>query len=86
MDGSRTQATGRGVVLDGVTYPKINTNNIPGGYAEVDVLLDDNGVKFDSTIVAGSVGMQICVDANSVRNTVRPLPAWWYLNNGLINS
>ena len=43
------------------------------------VKLDDNGEEFDTTIVAGLVGSQICVGTNSTRNTVRPLSAWWYV-------
>ncbi|KIL60102.1 hypothetical protein M378DRAFT_180560 [Amanita muscaria Koide BX008] len=81
--GTRTETIGGGTCIDGVTFPKINMDKIPGGIAEVDVLLDDNGVKFDSLLVAGSIGTQICADANSVRNTVKPLPAWWYLIIGL---
>ena len=66
-------------MLDGVSYPKIDDQNIPLGFAEVDVKLDDNGEEFDTTLVAGSVGSQICVGTNSTRNTIRPLPAWWYV-------
>ena len=66
------------LVLDGVSYPKIDRQDIPLGFAEVDVKLDDNGEEFDTTIVAGSVGSQICVGTVSARNTVKPLPAWWW--------
>jgi len=79
VKGSQTASDGSGLVLDDVTYPMINTNKIPSGYGEVDVELDDNGTKFNTTIVAGSIGSQICVGRNVVRNTVRPLSAWWYL-------
>ncbi|KAF8697075.1 hypothetical protein AX14_001469 [Amanita brunnescens Koide BX004] len=82
--GTRIQAqevysTSDQLVLDGVPYPKIDNQDIPIGFAEVDVELDDNGQKFDTTLVAGSVGSQICVGTDSVRDTIRPLPAWWYV-------
>ncbi|KAF8670643.1 hypothetical protein AX14_005830 [Amanita brunnescens Koide BX004] len=75
----RRNRTSDQLVLDGVFYPKIDSKDIPIGFAEVDVELDDNGEKFDTTLVAGSVGSQICVGTDSVRDTIRPLPAWWYV-------
>ena len=79
VNGSQTVSNGPGLVLDDVAYPMIDADSIPPGCAEVDVELDDNGQKFDTTVVAGSIGSQICVGRNSTRNTVRPLPAWWFL-------
>ena len=76
--GSREVST-EGFALDGVSYPRVDSSTIPSGFAEVDVELDDNGQKTDTTIVAGLVGSQICTGADSVRDTVRPLSAWWYL-------
>ena len=67
------------LVLDGVLYPKIDSQDIPIGFAEVDVELDDNGETFETTIIAGSIGSQICMSTNSVRDAIRPLPAWWYV-------
>ena len=72
------------LVLDGFSYPQIDTSDIPGGHTSVDVKLDDNGALFDTMFVAGLVGSRICsteetkLSSNGVRNTVRPLPAWWY--------
>ncbi|KAF8312167.1 hypothetical protein F5887DRAFT_1047970 [Amanita rubescens] len=77
--GSRVaQLTGKQLVLDGVSYPMIDSQDVPVGFAEVDVELDDNGEKFETTIIAGSVGSQICMGTSSVRDAIRPLPAWWY--------
>ncbi|KAK2463060.1 hypothetical protein APHAL10511_004715 [Amanita phalloides] len=76
-DGSQTKSEGEGIVLDGVAYPRIDTDMIPPGYAEVDVKLDDNGISFESTIVAGSIATQIFTGTTSTRDTVRPLSAWW---------
>ncbi|KAK2463063.1 hypothetical protein APHAL10511_004718 [Amanita phalloides] len=77
FDADGSQSGGKGTVLDGVAYPRIDTNKIPPGYAEVDVKLDDNGILFESTIVAGSIATQICSSTTSTRDTVRPLSAWW---------
>ena len=65
-------------------YPRVDSDDIPCGYTCVDVKLDDNGALFDTMFVAGLIGSQICsaeqtkLHSNSARNTVRPLPAWWY--------
>ncbi|KAF8350485.1 hypothetical protein F5887DRAFT_939463 [Amanita rubescens] len=78
--GSRVaQLMGGQLVLDGVSYPKIDSQDVPVGFAEVDVELDDNGEKFETTIIAGSIGSQICMSTSSVRDAIRPLPAWWYM-------
>ncbi|KAF8350484.1 hypothetical protein F5887DRAFT_939459 [Amanita rubescens] len=73
------QLTGKQLVLDGVSYPKIDSQDVPVGFAEVDVELDDNGEKFETMIIAGSIGSQICMSTSSVRDAIRPLPAWWYM-------
>jgi len=79
-EGSRVaHDTGHQLVLDGVSYPKIDSQDVPVGFAEVDVELDDNGENFETTIIAGSVGSQICMSPSSVRDAIRPLSAWWYM-------
>ena len=76
------------LTLDGFPYPKIDTNDIPCGYTYVDVKLDDNGELFDTMLIAGLVGSQIYsmeqtkLPSEGARNTVRPLPAWWYFIKG----
>ncbi|KAG6371845.1 hypothetical protein JVT61DRAFT_8841 [Boletus reticuloceps] len=76
------------LTLDGFSYPRIDCDDIPCGYTYVDVKLDDNGSLFDTMFVAGSVGSQICCTKETrllpsgIRDTVRPLPAWWYFIKG----
>jgi len=78
--GSRVaRRMGNQLALDGVSYPKIDSQDVPVGFAEVDVELDDNGEKIETTIIAGSIGSQICMSTSSVRDVIRPLPAWWYM-------
>ncbi|KAJ7797802.1 hypothetical protein B0H14DRAFT_2389344 [Mycena olivaceomarginata] len=47
------------LVLDDTAYHQLNRRAIPPGYAEVDVLLDDNDEKFECAMVAGNVGMRV---------------------------
>jgi len=73
------------LVLDNMPYHFIDTDDIPNGYAEVDVLLDDNGVEFDCMLTAGHVGSTVCdskdigwkLQGSGVRDVVRPLVGWW---------
>ena len=61
------------LVLDGVAYPEIDVDNVPAGFAEVDVKLTD-GEVLDCMMVAGHVGYQVI---GSAKNGLRPLPAWF---------
>ncbi|KAF9107060.1 hypothetical protein BGX27_008887 [Mortierella sp. AM989] len=71
------------VVLDGAPYHHVETSNIPNGYAEVDVRIDDNGAIFPSKMVAGQVATQISssgdkkLSPTGERDTVRPVSGWW---------
>ncbi|EIW81428.1 hypothetical protein CONPUDRAFT_124551 [Coniophora puteana RWD-64-598 SS2] len=71
------------LTLDGVSYPRVETGEIPVGTAEVDVKLDDNGEIFKTLLVAGSMGSAICssndkyLSQSGQRDTVRPVPGWW---------
>ncbi|KAG1754475.1 hypothetical protein EDB19DRAFT_1925451 [Suillus lakei] len=72
------------LVLDGMPYPMIDDECVPCGYAHLDVKLDDNGKLFDTVIVAGAVGAQICSNdkselfRNGMRDSVRPVVGYWY--------
>jgi hypothetical protein len=65
--------------LDGVQYTPIDSNNVPPAHCEVDVLLDDNGVKFDCAMVSGHMG---CMVEGEKKDTLRPLPAWFMFIKG----
>jgi len=71
------------LTLDGVSYPRIETEDIPAGTAEVDVKLDDNGEIFKTLLVAGNMGSAIgssndaSLSKSGQRDTVRPVPGWW---------
>ncbi|RCI08646.1 hypothetical protein L249_4790 [Ophiocordyceps polyrhachis-furcata BCC 54312] len=57
QSGKARSNFGQNAVLDDVCYPRINTNDVPGGFASVPVTVDDNGHVYDCTMIAGSVGM-----------------------------
>lgn len=44
-------------VLEGVTYPTVEVDKVPAGFASVPVSVDDRGHKYEATMVAGSVGI-----------------------------
>ncbi|KAJ6574455.1 hypothetical protein B0H19DRAFT_1063407 [Mycena capillaripes] len=43
------------LMLDGTPFHVVDTQDLPSGYAEVDVQLDDNGEKFDCMMTAGLI-------------------------------
>ncbi|KAJ6545430.1 hypothetical protein B0H19DRAFT_1075743 [Mycena capillaripes] len=71
------------LTLDGTAYPVIDTDDIPAGYVEVDVIVNDHGRRFSCMIVAGLVGMGFSsshdrsVSKTGKNDTVRPVLAWW---------
>ncbi|KAF8126048.1 hypothetical protein EV363DRAFT_1402097 [Boletus edulis] len=72
------------LALDGFPYPTIESQDVPCGYVCMDVMLEDNGEMMETMLIAGSVGAQICstekteLFRNGLRDTVRPVSAWWY--------
>ncbi|KAJ7161880.1 hypothetical protein C8R43DRAFT_1063146 [Mycena crocata] len=69
--------------LDGAKYPKIATGDVASGYAEVDVVVDENGFKLPCVLVAGMVGVgfsssrDILVSETGRNDIVRPVVGWW---------
>ncbi len=47
-----------GCELDGVLYHRVDTEDIPCGFASVPVKVDDNGTIYNTKMLAGSVGIQ----------------------------
>jgi hypothetical protein len=45
--------------LDGVLYHRLDTDDIPTGFASVPVLVDDNGTQYKTKMIAGSLGIKI---------------------------
>lgn len=70
------------LVLDGARYHRIETGQVPPGYASVPVELDDNGTIYNAEMVAGSVGMMISAsgleleDGSHGLDTIQPGSGW----------
>ena len=47
-----------GCELDGVFYHRVDTKNIPSGHASMPVKVNNNGMIYQTKMVAGSVGIQ----------------------------
>ncbi|KIK52327.1 hypothetical protein GYMLUDRAFT_64278 [Collybiopsis luxurians FD-317 M1] len=73
----------RSLIIDDAYYHRLNTNNIPAAYADVDVKLGDNGDLFDTIMVAGLVGMHVCDTGDTTlsetgqKDLLKPMPGWW---------
>jgi hypothetical protein len=75
----------KSLMLDNIPYHRIDTGDIPAGYAEVDVKLDDNGEEFDCMLTAGLVGslvrdskdVGLNLGGSGKRDVVSPLAGWW---------
>lgn len=72
-----------GLVLDDVNYHRLDSQKVPIGFAEVDVMLDDNGHTINTAMVAGMVASQF-VDSEDLTlsttgklDTIHPVPGWW---------
>jgi hypothetical protein len=71
------------LVLDGVSYPSIDSNEVPMAIAEVPVKLDDNGEELETTMLAGLVGTAVgdsgVTDRGSVgkQDQLNPVVGWW---------
>ncbi|PPQ68079.1 hypothetical protein CVT24_002943 [Panaeolus cyanescens] len=65
---------GIGAPLANSAYHRLDMSKIPAAICEVDVLLDDNGERFDCVMVAGHVGS---ITSGAARDTVQPFPAWF---------
>ncbi|KAI5819628.1 hypothetical protein BZA77DRAFT_158857 [Pyronema omphalodes] len=53
---------------------RVDTTDIPMGYGEVSVTVDDNGYEFHATMLAGSTGYKVLGENN---DTLAPHNTWW---------
>jgi hypothetical protein len=67
------------LVLDNVSYPVIESDDVPTGYCEVDVKLDDNGVELPCMMVSGQLAYSV---EGEKKDTIRPLASWFMFVKG----
>lgn len=75
------------LTIDGVSYPLLDSDEIPAGYAQVDVTLqrEVGGVEHPTSLVGGMVGTRVCSSGDKTlsdageRDSARPALAWWWV-------
>lgn len=78
--------------LDGVRYHSVTSSGVPSSFGTVNVLVDDNGDKFDSVMVAGIVGARVSDSGDQTLSpegkddTVTVTSGWWIYRNAKQNS
>lgn len=84
-----------GCVLDSVVYAKVDTEDVPSGFAAVPVTVDDNGTMHECTMLAGFFGIQglpqdvpgEALGQKSIKHSqpaltrIRPLTGWIMYEN-----
>lgn len=53
-------------------WPTLETDKITKGVVEVDVLVNDNGAKYDTAMFSGHVGVEVKED----EATLQPILGW----------
>ena len=70
--------SGPDYTLDGVHYFSLDETDIPAGYSEVDVLVDDNGETFECKMVSGHVASAASKAVeDGPFDTLSPAPQWF---------
>lgn len=70
------------LVLDGAAYNRVDLDEIPSGYASVPVHVDDDGNEFDTTMIAGSLGIRGTSSGRLLQSgepgldTMQPVSGW----------
>jgi hypothetical protein len=59
----------------------LDTCDIPDGFCEVDVKLDDNGQEFNCKMLAGHVGYMVSAQ-NGQLDTLQPSSEWFIFIKG----
>ena len=67
------------LVLDNVSYPVIDSDDIPVRFGEVDFILDDNGVTLSGMMVFGHLAFPA---EGKKKDTIRPIPFWFMFVKG----
>ena len=83
-DRARTRRS-ESLILDGTHYHAIDISGVPLGHAAVDVLLNDNGEEFDTSMVSGLIATRVSdsgdtsfkLSESGIRDTVSPVAGWW---------
>lgn len=66
--------------LDGIPYPTVQFKDIPAGYCEVDVIVDDAEQLFPCTMIAGHVAsVATAKDPGGPLDTLAPAPQWFII-------
>ena len=71
------------LVLDGMSYDRVDSNKVPAGHSSVPVKLIDNGVEYEAMMVAGSVGLCCTSSGREVDgdpkglDTISMETGWW---------
>jgi len=67
------------LVLDKISYSVIKSGDVPVGFCEVDVTLDDNGVTLPCMMVSGHLAYSV---EGEKKDTIRPVPSWFMFVKG----
>ena len=67
------------LVLDKISYPVIDSGDVPEGFCEVDVTLDDNGVTFPCMMASGHLAYSV---EGERKDMMRPIPSWFMFVKG----
>jgi len=67
------------LVLDNVSYAIIECDDVPEGFCEVDVKLDDNGEMFPCMMVSGHLAYSV---EGEKKDKIRPFPSWFMFVKG----
>jgi hypothetical protein len=75
--------------LDDALSRRVDTDDVPSGYASVPLHVNDNGVTYETMMVAGSIGIQATslngtngrdggsVPSKAKIDSIQPLSGWW---------
>jgi len=80
-----TENYGDVLMLDGVRYPRLDSDEVPAGYAQVNVTLEMEDIDYPTALIAGSVGTEIfssgdkSLSSDGKRDSARPTLGWWWV-------